>query len=170
MDNEDAVREELLIRHAPEFTELLDMLDGHVQMTVRALYAEDALLTTVVADDPALARRSAELRAIPELAGREERIELGRLIAERVAARREHDEQALLDGLSPFATELRLDPPSSERVALNAQLLVRRDRRDALDAAVGVLGETLKGYLALRYIGPLPPYSFADLSLEAGGE
>jgi hypothetical protein len=39
-----------------------------------------------------------------------------------------------------------------------------------LDDAVGVLGAALQGHLALRYLGPLPPYSFADLSLEAGGE
>ena len=77
---------------------------------------------------------------------------------------------ALLDRLSPLATEVRVDPPASDRVALNAQLLVRRDRRNALDEVVGVLSGALQGHLALRYIGPLPPYSFADLSLEAGGE
>jgi hypothetical protein len=83
-------------------------------------------------------------------------------------ARLEHDERALLDRLSLFATEVRVDPPGSERVALNAQLLVRRDRRSALDDAVAVLA-ALQSHLALRYLGPPPPYSFADLSLEAGG-
>jgi hypothetical protein len=170
MDSEDAVREELLVRHAPEFTDLLRKLDGHVQMAVRAFYAEDALLREVVETDPEIVRRSAAIQGLSELESRQERIELGELVAERVAARREDDEQALLDGLSPFATEVRVDAPGSERVALNAQLLVRRDRRSALDDAVGILGAALQGHLALRYIGPLPPYSFTDLSLEAGGE
>ncbi|MCU1422538.1 MAG: hypothetical protein JWN36_2189, partial [Microbacteriaceae bacterium] len=35
---------------------------------------------------------------------------------------------------------------------------------------VSVLGAALHGHLSLRFIGPLPPYSFAELSLEAGGE
>jgi hypothetical protein len=170
MDSEESVREELLVRHAPEFTDLLRKLDGHVQMTVRAFYAEDALLREVVETDPEIVRRSAAIQGLSELESRQERIELGELVAERVAARREEDEQALLSGLSPFATEVRVDPPGSDRVALNAQLLVRRDRRSALDEAVGVLGAALQGHLALRYIGPLPPYSFTDLSLEAGGE
>jgi hypothetical protein len=170
MEGEEAVREELLVRHAAEFTDLLRKLDGHVQMTVRAFYAEDALLREVVEADPEIMRRSAAIQGLSELESRQERIELGELIAEGVAARREEDEQALLDGLSPFATEIRVDAPGSERVALNAQLLVRRDRRSALDGAVGVLGAALQGHLALRYIGPLPPYSFTDLSLEAGGE
>jgi hypothetical protein len=123
-----------------------------------------------VETDPEIVRRSAAIQGLSELESRQERIELGELVAERVAARREEDERALVDGLSPFATEVRVDAPGSERVALNAQLLVRRDRRSALDEAVGVLGAALQGHLALRYIGPLPPYSFTDLSLEAGGE
>jgi hypothetical protein len=170
MDSEDLVRTELLVRHAPEFADLLRKLDGHVQMTVRAFYAEDALLRDVSEGDPEIVRRTAAIQELSELESRQERIELGELIAQRVTARREQDEHALVDQLSPFATEVRVDPPGSDRVALNAHLLVRRDRRSALDAVVGVLGDALKGYLALRYIGPLPPYSFADLSLEAGGE
>jgi hypothetical protein len=170
MDSEDLVREDLLGRHAPEFTDLLRKLDGHVQMTVRAFYAEDGLLREVAESDPEIVRRTAAIHGLSELESRQERIELGEVISERVNARREQDEQLLLDRLAPFATEVRPDPPSSERVALNAQLLVRRDRRGALDEAIGVLTAALKDHLAIRYLGPLPPYSFADLSLEAGGE
>jgi Gas vesicle synthesis protein GvpL/GvpF len=170
IDDEDRVREDLLVRHAAELTDLLRKLDGHVQMSVRAFYAEDALLREVAESDPEIARRTAAIQGLSELESRQERIQLGELVAERVAARREQDGRALLDALSPLVTEVRVDPPGSERVALNAQLLVRRDRRDALDAAVGLLGNALEGHLALRYLGPLPPYSFADLSLEAGGE
>jgi hypothetical protein len=169
IDSEDLVREELLVRHAPEFTDLLRKLDGHVQMTVRAVYAEDAPLREVLESEPEIVRRSAAIQGLSEPESRQERIELGRLVAERVTARREQDEQALLDRLWSFATDVRVEPPGSEGVALNAHLLVRRDRRSALDDAVAVLA-ALQGHLALRYIGPLPPYSFADLSLEAGSE
>jgi hypothetical protein len=114
MDDEDEVRERLLEEHGSELADLVHKLDGHVQMTVRAYYAEDALL----------------------------------------------------DRLAPLATEVRVDPPGGDRVALNAHLLVRRERRPALDAVVHELGKILEGVLAIRYIGPLPPYSFADVELE----
>jgi hypothetical protein len=170
MDSEDLVRDELLGEHAAEFTDLLRQLDNHVQMTVRAFYAEGALLREVAEGDPEIVRRTAAIQGLSESESRDERIELGRLISERLTARREQDEELLMQRLSPFATEVRVDTPASERVALNAQLLVRRDRRVALDEAVGVLAGALEGHLAVHYIGPLPPYSFADLSLEAGGE
>jgi hypothetical protein len=169
-DGPDGVRERLLVRHGTELADLLRTLDGQVQMTVRAFYAEDALLRAVIAADPEIARRSAALEGIPAIQAQPEQIALGEIVAAAVDARRAQDEQTLLERLRPLATDVRVDPPGSDRVALNAQLLVRRDRRAELDEAVRELGTALEGYLALRYIGPLPPYSFSELSLEPGDE
>jgi hypothetical protein len=170
MDSEDLVRRGLLVKHGPELGDLLRTLDGQVQMTIRAFYAEDALLRHVMETNEDIAKRAAALEGLPELATRDERIALGEAVAAAVDARRARDEQALLDRLRPFASDVRVDPPGGERVALNAQLLVPRDRRVALDDAVRELGSALEGYLALRYIGPLPPYSFSEMSLESGEE
>ena len=166
MDGEDVVREHLLREHADQLSPLLEKLADHVQMTVRAYYAEDALLSSVVAADEELARRSAALQGRSELESREERIALGELIAQAVDEHRAGDEQALLERLSPLADEVRVDPPNSERVALSAHLLVSRERRPQLDETVSELGRILDGVLAIRYIGPLPAYSFADVELD----
>jgi Gas vesicle synthesis protein GvpL/GvpF len=168
MDDEDVVRERLLAAHADELEELLDKLDGHVQMSVRALYAEDALLQAAIGNDEEIARRSAAIAGMDEVESRPERIALGELVAKAVEERRARDEEILLERLRPLARDVRVSEPGSERVALEAQLLVPRERRPALDAAISELGPALEGYLALRYVGPLPPYSFSELELESG--
>jgi gas vesicle protein GvpL/GvpF len=166
MDDEDTVRRRLLEGHAGDLEGLLRTLNGRVQFTVRGFYAEDALLRAVIADDEDLARRYAAIDGLPEVATRTERIALGELVAKAVEQRRAVDEQALLSRLSAVAADVRSDPPSSDRVALNAHLLVDRDRRAAIEELVGTLSAWLAGYVALRLIGPLPPYSFAAVSLE----
>jgi hypothetical protein len=166
MDSDDVVRQRLLARHASELSDVLDRLDAKVQMTVKAFYAEDALLAEVLASQPELARESAALAQRPEAEVRSARVRLGEAVAKAVEARRAEVESALLNRLAPLAVDVRVDPPSSERVALNAHLLVDRDRREALDDEIRKLSDTLKGTLAFRYIGPLAPFSFADLSLE----
>jgi hypothetical protein len=166
MDGDHVVRERLLEQHSDAIGDLLHRLDGHVQMTVKAFYAEDALLRDVLAEHPDLRRRSAELPALPDVQTRAARIQLGEAISAAVEARRAEIEYALAARLAPYATDIRVEPPGSERVALNAQLLVPRDRRPELDAVVRELSETLDGILAFRYVGPLPPYSFTDISLE----
>jgi hypothetical protein len=166
MDGDEAVRQRLLARHATELGDVMRTLDGHVQMTVKAFYADDALLRDVLATDPELARQSAELAQLPELEARTARVALGEMVAVAIESRRAAVETALLNRLSPLAAEVRVDPANSDRVALSAQLLVPRDRREALDGEIRALGDTLSGTVAFRYIGPLAPFSFADLSLE----
>jgi hypothetical protein len=166
MDDDDVVRDRLLGRHGDELDELLESLDGKVQMTVRAFYAEDALMRAAVASDDEITRLNELIGGRPEIETRNERVALGERVAAAIDRRRARDEEALLERLRPLANDVVVDPPSSDRVALSAQLLVRRDVRPALDAAIAELGPALEGYLAMRYIGPLPPYSFSTLELE----
>jgi len=60
---------------------------------------------------------------------------------------------------------VRLEPPASDRQALNLQLLVDGARRAELDAVLSSLSVELGDRFAFRYVGPLPPYSFTELEL-----
>jgi hypothetical protein len=103
---------------------------------------------------------------MPAAASQSARIALGREVSEAVEAQTAADERGIVERLAPHAVDVVVAPPASARMAANVQLLVDRDRREALDTAVGALSTELGDRLALRYLGPLPPYSFADLSLE----
>ncbi len=169
MDDDDVVRQELLARHSAELMELLRGLEGHVQMTLKAFYLEDALFRDVVAAHPDFARESAVLAGRPEAEVRGQKIRLGERVAAAATARREEHERMLLDRLSPVVADLRVEPARNEELALNAQLLVHRRRRGDLDELVRELAKTYEARLAFRYLGPLAPYSFSDLSLEGPG-
>ena len=164
---EAAVREMLLGRHASELADLLHQLDGCVQMSVKAFYGADALLRHALRAHPELKRRAQDLERQPPERTVGERVALGQEVARAVEEQRWQDEQRLVEGLTPLVRELRAEPVDGERMAANLQLLVERDRRGPLDAAVARLAEANADRFAIRYVGPLAPYSFADLSLEA---
>jgi Gas vesicle synthesis protein GvpL/GvpF len=170
MDDDEAVADHLLTRHTTELDEMLRQLDGHVQMSVKAFYAGDALLRDVLASQPELAQESAALAQRPDEEAQAARVRIGELVANAVEARREEVSSALLSQLAPLAADVSVDPPGSERVALSVHLLLHRDHRAALDEEVRELAEALTGVLAFRYVGPLPPFSFADLALDEGTE
>lgn len=166
MDGDEAVRERLLRRHHDDLERVLRALDGHVQMMIKAFYADDALLRDVLARRPELARESEGLRSLPQADAHAARARLGELIANAVAARRGEVESALVAAVEPYVADIHVEPAGSDRVAFGAEVLVRRDRRDALDERIRSLGASLAGLMAFRYVGPLPPYSFADVSLD----
>ena len=169
MASDAEVCERLLERHASQLSELLDRLDGRVQMSVKAYYVDEAPLRQVLERHPELKRRSDELEGLPVAATQQERIALGRDVAGAVEEQRELDERALVEPLAAVADELRIDPIKSERQAVSVQLLVDTERRAELGAVVDELTRDHAGRFAFRYVGPLPPYSFSDLVLDGEG-
>lgn len=167
-DDDEELREVLLEGHVGTLREVLESVEDCVQMTLKAFYDEQEWLAEIVRDRPDIAELSATVGEQPEAATRNARIRLGELVARAVEQRRVTEEDAVLRRLDPLARELRVETPRHERGVLHTHILVARRERAALDAAVRELSEEPNG-LQLRYVGPLAPWSFVDLALEAGG-
>ena len=168
MDSDAAVRERLLEPRAEELTELLDSLVGRVQLSVKGDYDEKHLLREVVRTSPPIAALRDRVRALPENAGYYERIRLGELVAAEVARRRGQDEALALTRLERPAVASRVEELSSSNAAFNLAFLVDSEAVDRFGEAVGRLREELGERVSLRYVGPLPPYSFVETNLAEG--
>ncbi|MEN3281138.1 MAG: hypothetical protein V7607_2278 [Solirubrobacteraceae bacterium] len=167
MEGEDAVRRQLLEPNADRLGGLLRELGGRVQLNVKGDYDEDVLLRDVVARSPSIAALRERVRTRPDAAAYYDRIQLGEMVAAEIARRREDDEAAALVQLQPLAVGARAEQSSSAQ-AFNLAFLVERDCVEEFGGAVAELGEQVGERISIRYIGPLPPYSFADVELATG--
>lgn len=165
MESEQAVRERLLEPNVERLERLLEELAGRVQLNVKADYDQELLLRDVVRRSPAVAGLRERLRSLPEAAGYYDRIRLGEMVAAEVAASREQDTRLALDSLEPHAVAASQEQLSSADTAFNLAFLVEREHIDAFGAAVRRLADQLENRARLRFVGPLPPYSFADADL-----
>jgi len=165
---EDAVRERLLAANVERLAGLLRDVAGCVQLTVKGEYDEERLLRDVVRDSSSVAALRERLQKVPEAAGYYDRIRLGELVAGEVARRREEDTRMALERLEPLASAAREEQPTQPNQAFNLAFLVKRDGENAFTKGVSELGEDLAGRVEIRYVGPLPPYSFADADMSAG--
>jgi hypothetical protein len=64
--------------------------------------------------------------------------------------------------LEPLSVAARRGPPGTPDGAVNAAFLVERSRVDEFSEAVARLADEVDGRMRLRYVGPLPPYSFTE--------
>jgi Gas vesicle synthesis protein GvpL/GvpF len=161
MAGDRAVVEDFLEPSHDEIVAALADLTGKVQLTVKGVYEEDALMAGIVQGSPAIARLREQVRGVPDAAAYYKRIELGQRVAAEVERARERDAHQVLERLQPLALEARLEPPSTPDGAVNAAFLVEADRVHEFSEAVSTLSRELAGRIRLRYVGPLPPYSFA---------
>lgn len=161
----EAVRRDLLEGARDELVDLLAQLEGRVELMLKGYYREDVLLREIAADVPEVGDLQAAIRELPEDASYPQRVRLGELIAGEVEARRQHDTEQTLAALEPFAVAAYPGDPQHEWMALNFAFLVERESVGEFDHAANELAAAHEGRVDLRYVGPLPPHSFANFSL-----
>ena len=64
--------------------------------------------------------------------------------------------------LASYAEAARVNDPRTPNGAFDLAFLVARDKVEAFGVPVRKLAEALGDRVKLRYVGPLPPYSFVD--------
>jgi Gas vesicle synthesis protein GvpL/GvpF len=160
MEDEDALVDGFLAPRHDHLVAQLAELAGKVQLSVKAFYDEDRLMRGVVQGSPAVAQLRQRVRGRPQAATYYDRIELGELVATEVERARERDSALVFDRLEPLAVAARREPPGAPDAAVNAAFLVERSRVDEFSEAVAHLADEVEGRMRLRYVGPLPPYSF----------
>jgi hypothetical protein len=165
--SEDAVISELLEPNHDEFAAALEELDGRVQYLVKGRYDERAVLEEILSENQEAAQLREQIGDADPDATRDERIRLGEIINEAVAAKREEDTQEMLSAMEGKAVAGVVRDPTHELDAVNVAFLVEEDKEDELDQAVDDLSDRWEGRVELRILGPMAPYDFVGVGQPA---
>lgn len=158
---------ELIAPRRAEWTDRLEALAGKGEFQLKVSYREEALLRSILAQDPALTRSAQAIRGLPAAASHFDRIGLGERINAEIEARRERDAQALTGTLERLAVAIEIGPPQQPMMTLNGSFLVSQGNFERFDAAVEQLAQDRRELMEFKLIGPMPAHSFADRDLPA---
>jgi hypothetical protein len=154
--DDEAVQTELR-SGARRYGELLSRIDGHVELNVKGIHAEEALLRDVLLQNDELRARNHALSATD--GGYQEKVAFGERVAAAVAERRARDAGQVIARLQPHAAQIRQGPPV-DGCFVNVSFLVASGALREFDGALSPLRRELPGYASVELYGPLPPYSF----------
>jgi hypothetical protein len=166
MPSDDSVRKELLDAFRPDLQAQLDEMAGKIEMNVKGLYDEAAVLREVVAENREVAALRDAISSAPPDATYPERIRLGELVAESLSAKREADGHAVVERLAPHAIAVDVTAPVHERMAVNAAFLLDREDTSSFDDELEAIAKENHPRISFKLTGPLPPHSFVELALE----
>lgn len=163
--SDDEVREALLEERQDVLHRLFARMEGRVELGLKVFWQRERLFAEIAAEDDTIRalRYAMQATGAPSFV---QRLDLGRMTEQAVLGKREHEANRILDALDPLADETIVAPLRSDLMVLNAAFLVERSRVPAFDTAVGQLEATESGRLVIRYVGPVPPYSFANLVID----
>lgn len=163
MVNEEEVRDRLLEPNEERLSGLLETMEGLIQLNVKGRYDEESLLRGILHQSPDLARLRQRADRSGALA---DQVALGQQVEQEIERRRALDTASVRQALQNLAVSAR-DEPVRHPEAFNIAFLVARDNVDAFGAGVASVREELGDWIDLRYVGPVPPFSFADSELGA---
>src|SRR5437764_7581156 len=158
--NADAVKEEFLAPPHDEFLAALKELEGRAEYVVKGRYVEEAVLSEVLSEVPEAQDLRDQLRGQPEDATRNIRIQLGEIINQAIAAKRDADTGTLARAVGPYAVATAVREPTHEQDAVHVAVLMELGRQDELEHTIDDLGREWEGRINLRLLGPLAPYDF----------
>ncbi len=145
--------------------EELRRLAGKVEMGVKLLWDVDSIFDFFVSFDRELRNRRDRVfgKSRPTL---EEKLELGAYFDKRLKQERERLGNLISEALRTLTSEVRVNPPSDEKMVLNAAFLIERSREKEFEESLYRAAGMFDSNFALDYSGPWPPYSFVRLSLK----
>jgi hypothetical protein len=169
--SEDAVTAELLQPYYDGFRAALEQVEGYAEYVVKGRYVEQAILAEILAEDPAAADLAAQVTSAGAnaLAGRDSQIQLGEMISQAIAVKREQDTRVLGDALAAQVSASVVRPPSHELDAVHAAFLVEAQAGPRLQRALTKLAADWAGRVQLQLIGPLAVYDFVGTPAASPG-
>lgn len=158
--SDEVVAAELLEARHDDLMNLLQKVEGCVQMTLKVDYDEDAVLREIVENEPEIDQLRQATRGQAEDVSQDDRVRLGELVSTAVEQRREVDSADVLERLEPVVVAMVPEPLEQEYMVLNVACLVERNRQDDFDGAIETVAQERQERMRFRLLGPMPAYSF----------
>jgi Gas vesicle synthesis protein GvpL/GvpF/DnaJ domain len=161
--SEDEVRM-LLERFGQPLAAALKDVAGAVEVDLSATWDTNALFADIAREPAvaALAGAVAEENSDDDVAAR---VRVGMAVQEAAEQRRETYRRRIVGELVSHTRDAQPNPSVADDIVANLALLVDRAKLADFDAAVDELGQEMGDVLSFRYVGPLPPYSFATVDV-----
>ncbi|MFH1560617.1 MAG: GvpL/GvpF family gas vesicle protein [Chloroflexota bacterium] len=158
--------QKLLEKRFQEFDRLLADMEGKVELGLKALWRDEkAIFEEIVAENYAIRRLRNSLAGKPAAALRFEAVPLGEMVKKALGEKKRRETPGVLAPLRRVASRVQENDIIVDRMIVNAAFLVDEGRQGEFDRAVSKLDEELEQRVLFKYVGPVPPYNFVNITV-----
>jgi len=164
-ENSKVLQEKVLEAKEDELVEALDEIEGKVELNLKAIWLDmPKVFQKVVLENPELEQMKRALSG--RILGRDEGIEIGKLVASGIESRRERLKEAILSLVKNIIVDHKETPLLGEEMVFNLAFLIPENKQKRFDKIVRNLDEKYKEEnIYFKYIGPIPPFNFIKVKV-----
>jgi hypothetical protein len=87
------------------------------------------------------------------------------MIEAALSKKRDEDAEKILERLRPLVYKSRVNKVITDKMVLNAAFLVNHEHEAEFDQAMQSLDAEMGKRLMFKYVGPVPPYNFVNITI-----
>jgi hypothetical protein len=161
----EAIVEQVLKRRYGGLISTFEEVENRVELGVKAFWYEEAIFREIVEENQPIRHLRDGLMGRSAEETYYERIRLGEMIEAALSKKRDEDAEKILERLRPLVYKSRVNKVITDKMVLNAAFLVNHEHEAEFDQAMQSLDAEMGKRLMFKYVGPVPPYNFVNITI-----
>ena len=154
----------LLDRRYREFKNALRDADHKVELGVKGVWKNmEIIFQEITQENKEIRKAKDEIQNDIGKKNIQTKIEVGKLVEEALAEKKEKEAERIVDTLRRIAFDYKLNKAVGDEMFMNAAFLVDKGREKEFDNVMDDLSEKYKERIKFMYAGPLPVFNFVNI-------
>jgi hypothetical protein len=163
-EDEEKVKR-ILEKEHDRFKDLLGSIRDKIELGFKAMFKEEVIYKNILEKYEDIKRLKERIAAIAPEKSHYLRMEIGRMVEEALQKERQIVKDDIINTLSPLAVDVKTNDTYGELMIINAAFFVEKAKEADFDQQVQLLDEKYSEKATLKYVGPLPPFNFVNISI-----
>lgn len=163
-EDEEKVKR-ILEKEYDRFKDLLSGIKDKTELGLKAMFKQELIYKNILEKYEDIKRLKEKIAAIAPEKSHYQRMEIGRMVEEALQSEKQLVRDDITDTLSPLAVEVKTNDTYGELMIVNAAFFVEKAKEADFDQQVRLLDEKYGKEVTFKYVGPLPPFNFVNISI-----
>lgn len=161
----DQIRGKLLAARYAELSGLLRQMQDKIELGLKVLWNDMNILFQELVSENREIRQLRDRLATQKAANPQAQVRLGEMVKKALERKREKERNAVLESLRGYWVDQRSNKEFGDLMVANSAFLVLKQREKDFDGAVEDLARHYDGRMTFRYVGPVPPANFVEITV-----
>ncbi len=161
----ELIREKVLKARYAELREALEYFKDKIELGLKALWKDRGSPFREIVEENREVRLLRDRLSAKKVPPHRDQIRLGEMVKKALDAKRIREERAILNLFEGLWVEHKKNAPFGDQMIMNSAFLVNRAQEKEFDNRVEKASEMYDGRIRFKYVGPVPPCNFVEISI-----
>lgn len=162
----ELIKEKVLKARYDEFKDLLGYMEDKIELGLKALWTDRETIFREIVDENRDIRLLKERLISKSVKTQRIMVRLGEMVKNALDIKKKREEEVIFKSFKGVWVEHKKNDVFGDQMVTNTAFLVPKDREKVFDDMVDKLTTRYDGRMRFKYVGPVPPCNFVEITVK----